>query len=759
MFAQLMKTMKKAGMLPRISETEKQALASGDVWLDGEFFSGNPNFEEMLKTAWPKLSEEEKAFLDGPVEELCRRTDAWKERRTAQLPAETIQYIRDHGFMSLGISKEWGGKGFSHYGTAMVMMKMMAAGMSGTFAVIANSVGPAELLELYGTDEQKQRFLPKLANGEMVPCFALTEPTAGSDAASIKADALVFKDSDGEIKLKLNFRKRYITLAPVADIVSLAAVVRDPENLLGKGEDLGITCVLLTRGMDGLKLGDRHWPNGLPFYNGPIVGEDVIAPLDNVIAGADGVGRGWAMLMEALAGGRAVSLPANAVGFAKLYTQTTGAYAAVRQQFGMSIGQMEGVQEPLARLAGYTYGITAAHNVALGGLDAGIKPPVVSAALKQTTTEIARDLAMDAQDVFSGAGIMQGPNNIVGASYNGSSMPVTVEGANIMTRTLIIFGQGATRCHPYAQHVLQALEEDNVVAFRKNLLGWVGHVFMSAGRTVVRGLTRGYSAGSPVSGPTATYFRRLSWASARYALLVNLAMLLLGSKLKAKGRLSGHFADAFSNMYLAFSTAKRWEAEGRQQQDLPVVTWMLDTCMQRIQFAFEGIYQNFDTPMVGRWLRSVGSLLLRVNTLGSGAKSADIAASAALIMQPTATRERLTELAHHAAPEQVGAGRLLAAFDAMAAAQPALLKIQQAQRDRRLPRGAAEDLTEQALAADIINAAEQQQILAQKSARLEAIEVDVFDFNMMENALSANNNQSAQVNPDGANPAGVSQAA
>lgn len=745
MFAQLMKTMKSAGMLPRISETEKQALASGDVWLDGEFFSGNPNFKEMLKTPWPELSAEEQAFLDGPVEELCRRADPWAERRSAQLPEETIQYIRDNGFMSLGIAKEWGGKGFSHYATAMVMMKMMAAGMSGTFAVIANSVGPAELLELYGTDEQKQRFLPKLANGEMIPCFALTEPAAGSDAASIKADALVFKDSDGELKLKLNFRKRYITLAPVADIVSLAAVVRDPENLLGKGEDLGITCVLLTRGMPGLSLGDRHWPNGLPFYNGPIVGEDIIAPLDNVIAGADGIGRGWAMLMEALAGGRAVSLPANAVGFAKLFTQTTGAYAAVRQQFGMSIGQMEGVQEPLARIGGFTYGITAAHNVALGGLNAGIKPPVVSAALKQSTTEIARDLALDAQDVFSGAGIMQGPNNIIGAAYNGASMPVTVEGANIMTRTLIIFGQGATRCHPYAQTVLQALEDDDVPAFRKSLLGWLGHVGMSAGRALVRGLSRGYSAGSPVSGPTAKYFRRLSWASARYALLVNLAMLLLGSKLKAKGRLSGHFADAFSNMYLAFSTARRWEAEGRQQQDLPVVTWMLETSMQRIQQAFEGIYQNFDTPIVGRLLRTVGSLLLRVNPVGVGPSSEQIAATATLIMQPSMTRDRLTHLAHHAGADKPGAGRLLAAFDLMNIAQPALTKIQKAQRARNLPRGAAEDLADMALEKDLINAEECEQIKAQKVARLEAIEVDVFPFEMMENAILQNNKKSAGV--------------
>lgn len=739
MFATMMKTMKSAGMLPRISETEKQALASGDVWLDGEFFSGNPDFKAMLKTPWPELSEEEKAFLDGPVETQCQRADPWAERRSGQLPDDTIQYIRDNGFMSLNIAKEWGGRGFSHYGTAMVMMKMMAAGMSGTFAVIANSVGPAELLELYGTDEQKQRFLPDLASGKLIPCFALTEPTAGSDAASITADAVVFKDDDGELKLKLNFRKRYITLAPVADIVSLAAVVRDPENLLGKGEDLGITCVLLTRGMEGLSLGDRHWPNGIPFYNGPIVGENVVAPLNNVIAGAEGVGRGWAMLMEALAGGRAVSLPANAVGMSKILTQLTGAYAAVRQQFGMSIGQMEGVQEPLARLAGYTYGITAAHNVALGGLNAGIKPPVVSAALKQMTTEIARGLALDAQDVFSGAGIMQGPNNVVGSIYNGSSMPVTVEGANIMTRTLIVFGQGATRCHPYAQSLLTALEENDVKAFRKNLLGWLGHVGMSGIRALVRGVTRGYSAGAPVKGPTAKYFRRLSWASARYAFLVNMAMLLLGSKLKAKGRLSGHFADVFSNMYLAFSTAKRWEAEGRQQQDLPVVLWMLDTSMQRIQRGFEGIYQNFDTPILGRWLATVGSALLRINTLGSGPASQQIHDSAKLIMDATMTRDRLTHLAHRAPADKPGAGRLLAAYDALQAAAPAIGKIQAAQKRRELARGAPEQVAEAAFEGGLITAAERDLVIAQKQACLNAIEVDVFPFDIMGNIQQQNN--------------------
>ena len=736
MFSFLLNTMKNAGMLPRISETEKQALASGDVWLDGELFSGNPDFKKMLTTTWPKLSDEEKAFLNGPVEEVCKRADAWQERRTAQIPAETIQYIRDNGFLGLNIAKEWGGMGFSPYGTAMVMMKMMNAGMSGSLAVIANSVGPGELLELYGTAEQQKHYLPKLAGGEMIPCFALTEPTAGSDAASIKADALVFKDSDGEIKLKLNFRKRYITLAPIADIVSLAAVVRDPDNLLGKGENIGITCVLLTRDMQGLQLGERHWPNGLPFYNGPIVGEDIVAPISNVIGGEAGLGEGWRMLMEALAGGRAVSLPANAVGMAKIMCQVTGAYATVRQQFGMSIGQMEGVQEPLARIAGNTYAITAAHNVALGGLCEGLKPPVVSASLKQSSTELARQMAIDCQDVFSGAGIMQGPNNIIGPIYNGASMPVTVEGANIMTRTLIIFGQGATRCHPYAQHVLSAIEDNDVKGFRRNLLGWLGHLVMSFGRTAVRGITRGRSAGSPVSGPTAKYFRRLSWASARYALLVNLAMLLLGSKLKTKGRLAGSFADVLSNMYLAFSTAKRWEAEGRQSSDLPLVLWNLETQMQQIQKAFEALYQQFDTPVVGGWLRTVGSLLLRMNPLGTGPDDKLIAQCANLVMQHGPTRARLTGLIHEPEADKAGAGRLLAAYKLVCETQPVFAKIRSAQKDRILPRGNVEDLAELACKEAIISKTDLALVEQQKQARLAAIEVDVFPFEMMENALS-----------------------
>jgi len=744
MFALLLNTMKKAGMLPRISETEKQALASGDVWLDGELFSGNPDFKKMLTATWPKLSDEEKAFLDGPVEEVCKRADAWQERRTAQLPAETIQYIRDNGFLGLNIAKEWGGMGFSPYGTAMVMMKMMNAGMSGSLAVIANSVGPGELLELYGTPEQQQHYLPKLAGGELIPCFALTEPTAGSDAASIKADALVFRDDDGEIKLKLNFRKRYITLAPIADIVSLAAVVRDPDNLLGKGEDIGITCVLLTRGMDGLHLGDRHWPNGLPFYNGPIVGKDVIAPIGNVIAGEAGLGEGWRMLMEALAGGRAVSLPANAVGMAKIMCQVTGAYATVRQQFGMSIGQMEGVQEAMARIAGNTYAITAAHNVALGGLGDGIKPPVVSAALKQSSTELGRQMSLDCQDVFSGAGIMQGPSNIIGPIYNGASMPVTVEGANIMTRTLIIFGQGATRCHPYAQHLLNAIEGEDVPAFRRNLLGWMGHLVMSLGRTTVRGLTRGYSAGSPVAGPTAKYFRRLSWASARYALLVNLAMLLMGSKLKTKGRLAGSFADVLSNMYIAFSVAKRWEAEGRQQSDLPIVLWSLETQMQRIQTAFEALYQQFDTPIVGRWLRSIGSVLLRINPLGTGPADSLVGESAELLMQAGATRQRLTQWVYQPAADKAGAGRLLHAYDLVSAAQPIFAKIRSAQRDRILPRGNVEELAELACENAIISKDELLLIQQQQAARLAAIEVDVFPFEMMENALAGQDRQDTE---------------
>jgi acyl-CoA dehydrogenase len=728
MFAALMHWMKANKLLPQISDTERQALEAGSVWIDGEFFRGTPDFKKILAEPYNRLSEEERAFIEGPVEELLRRVDArrYEIQRTKRVPEDILEFIKQSGMMGLLIPREYGGKEFSWLAISTILGKIGAVSATvGTFVVIPNSLGAAELIKHYGTEAQKKHYLPKLARGEYIPCFGLTEPTAGSDAASIKAEGLVFKDGDGKLKLKLNFRKRYITLAPVANLVTLACKLRDPNNLLGKGADVGITCVLIHDGTPGFSHGEHHDPIGDPFYNGPLYGKDVIVPADQIIGGPACAGQGWRMLMEQLAGGRMISLPAGAVGGAKAVAAVTGPYSMVRSQFGMPIGRMEGVEDKVGKIAALTYMLEGARIFTCSAVDSGQAPPVVSAVMKAYTTELSQQLVIDGMDVFSGAGIMQGPNNILGQGYKSAPVGITVEGANIMTRTLMIFGQGATRCHPYAQHVVQAVERSDAAAFRKNLLGWLGHFAANCGRATVRYLTRGGSAGAPVSGPTAKYYRRLAWAATRYAVLTDLAMFTIGGKLKARGKLAGRYADALAWMILATGALRRFEAEGRKAEDLPLVHYSVRYALSRLQEAFAGIYANFGGA-VGLWLRTVGQFLLRLNPLGAE-PSDELSHRCALALQaPGEQYRRLTQDVFVTPDETRGAGRLLKAFRLLAEAQPALAKIHAAQHARKLPRGEPESLAAEALRQGVIDAREAQRIERAYAARLEAIEVDVF---------------------------------
>ncbi|HXG29436.1 MAG TPA: acyl-CoA dehydrogenase [Nevskiales bacterium] len=727
MFAMLMKWMQANKILPQISDTERQALEAGTVWVDGEFFGGNPDFKKMLAEAYNRLPPEEQAFLDGPTEELCRMIDREEIARTHVIPEPIVEFIKKHGFMGMNVPKEYGGLDFSTLGKSSVMAKLSPYSVTvGTLVVIPNSLGAAELIVHYGTQAQKDHYLPRLARGEYVPCFGLTEPTAGSDAASIKAEGLVFKDSDGQVKLKLNFRKRYITLAPIANLCSIACTLHDPDNLLGKGEHPGITVVLVHKGTPGFSNGDHHEPIGEAFYNGPLIGKDVVVPVDNIIGGPTYAGLGWKMLMEQLAGGRAVSLPAGAVGGMKAAMAATGAYSMVRQQFGIPIGRMEGVEEKVGKVAALTYLSEAARVYSCSAVDSGQQPPVVSAILKAYTTELARELAIDAMDVFSGAGVMQGPNNIVGRGYTAAPVAITVEGANIMTRTLMIFGQGATRCHPYALNVVKGVEENDVAKFRRNLLGWLGHVVMGLLRTTVRGLTRGWTVSVPVSGPTAKYYRRLGWAAARFGFLTDMAMFTIGGKLKARGKLTGRYADAVAWMFLGFSALRRFEAEGRRSEDLPLVHYSVQYALAQVQKAFEGIYANFDAPLLGGLMRSVGALWLRLNPVGTLPGDAESRAAALTIQSYNAQFQRLSEGVFAPAEHTVGAGRLLKAFRLVTEAQPVLDKIAAAQRSRSLPKGAADSLADVAQAKGVITAEEARLVKSALAARLEAIEVDVF---------------------------------
>jgi acyl-CoA dehydrogenase len=728
MFGALMKLMKAKKMLPHISDTERLALEAGTVWIDGEFFSGNPDFSKMLAEPYSTLSKEEQDFLDGPTEELCKMLDRYTISRTRRVPEHVLDYMKKQGFFGLLIPKQYGGKGYSVLLRSSVMAKLSPVStIVGTYVVIPNSLGAAELIHHYGTEAQKKHYLPKLASGEYIPCFGLTEPTAGSDAASIKAEGLVFKDGHGKVQVKLNFRKRYITLAPVANLISVACQLKDPDNLLGKGVSPGITVMLVHKGEKGLHIGDHHEPIGDPFPNGPIIGKDVVVPADSIVGGAEGAGQGWRMLMEQLAGGRAISLPAGAVGGAKSLLAVTGAYSMVRQQFGLPIGRMEGVEDKVGKIAGLTYALEGARVFGCSAIDNGQQPPVISAILKAYTTETARELGREAMDVFAGAGVMQGPNNIIGKGYSGAPVAITVEGANIMTRTFMIFGQGATRCHPYAQNVLKAMDAQDTAAFRRNLVGWIGHFIGTIGRTFVRTLTRGLSAGSPVDGPTATYYRRLGWAASRYAMLTNLAMFFIAGKLKAKGKLTGRYADAIAWQFLAFSALRRFEAEGRRAEDLPLVRYACDYALREIQLAFEGIYANFRAPLVGAWMRTVGSWLLRLNPL-TGPMDDKVSHEAALCIDHFDDQyKRLVDGVFHAPETYPGVGRLMRAFRLVTEAHPAAERIIYAQRNKQLTRGLLPaEVADEALAKGIVNTAEVRLLKEALAARLEAIEVDVF---------------------------------
>jgi acyl-CoA dehydrogenase len=727
MFAMLMNWMKANKILPQISDTERQALEAGKVWIDGEFFAGNPDFRKILAQNYNRLPAEEQAFLDGPVEELCRMVDHWQIGRTKRMPEEVLEFIRKSGMMGFLIPKEYGGKQFSTLGISTILAKIGPVSATvGTFVVIPSSLGAAELIIHYGTQEQKSHYLPKLAAGEYIPCFGLTEPTAGSDAASIKAEGLVFRDGDGATKIKLNFRKRYITLAPIANLATIACRLHDPQNLLGKGEDAGISCVLVHQGTPGFSNGDHHDPIGDPFYNGPLIGEDVVVPADNIIGGAAGAGEGWRMLMEQLAGGRMVSLPAGAVGGAKAVAAVAGPYSMVRQQFGIAIGRMEGIEEKIGKIAALTYMMDGARIFGCSAVDGGIQPPVVSAIMKAYTTDLARELIADGMDVFSGAGVMQGPNNILGMGYKSAPVGITVEGANIMTRTLMVFGQGATRCHPYALNVVHAVEGNDVAAFRKNLVGWIGHFVLNILRGWVRYWTRGLSAGSPVGGPTARYYRRLGWAATRYAVLTDLAMFTIGGKLKVRGKLTGRYSDALAWMILATGALRRYEAEGRKAEDLPLLHYSVQYALARVQEAFAGIYANFGRGLLGWWLRNVGALFLRLNPLGQLPHDALGNQAALAIQSPSEQYRRLTSGAFLSPDESRGAGRLLKAFRLLAQAEPVLAKIHQAQKDKLLPRGHAEELAQDAVNKNLISGDEAALLRKATAARLEAIEVDVF---------------------------------
>lgn len=717
---------RRKGLVPRISETERQALEAGTVWVDGELFSGRPDFRRLLAEPYPQLTERARAFLDGPVEEVCAMVDEWETARTRELPPEVWRYLKEKRFFGLAIPETYGGHGFSALALSTIFGKLASRSLAlSAVVLIPNSVGPGELLLEYGTPEQKEHYLPRLARGDEIPCFALTEPEAGSDAASIRSEGILFRDRDGRLALRLSWQKRYITLAPVATLLGLAFRLRDPEGLLGRDEDLGITVALVPTHLPGVRIGERHDPLGIPFPNGPTEGKDVIVPADAILGGLDHAGKGWKMLMEALSAGRAISLPAQSVGGAKYVARVAGAYSAVRQQFGLDIGRFEGIEEPLARIGGLTYLMEAARVWTCGAVDSGHRPSVLSAISKYNQTELLRALVQDGMDILGGSAICRGPRNLLANGHIGAPIGITVEGANILTRTLIIFGQGALRGHPYALSEVHALEAGDGKALRRTLFKHARFFLGNLLRAALLGATRGRLARSPVPGPTSRYWQRIAWASARFAVLTDLAMMSLGSRLKMRQKLTGRLADVLSWLYLALCALRRFEAEGGREEDLPLVRWSVEHALSRMQTAFEGIYRNFEGP-AAPLLRSFGAWWCRTNPVGQAPSDKLGARVAAVLRRPGEQRDRLTSGLFIPSDPRQALGLLEHAFALVTEAAPILDRIAKASRAGQLPSGPPEPLLDAALAAGLIQKDEAEKVREAASAREDAVRVDSF---------------------------------
>ena len=628
-------------ILPKMSETERTALEAGSVWWDGELFAGKPNWQMLLNHPNTQIPADEQEFLDTKVAKLCSMVNEWEINQNGDMAKEIWDYIKAERFLSMIIPKEYGGLGISAQTQAAVLQALSISGATFSTVCVPNSLGPGELLVKYGTEEQKDHYLPRLADGREIPCFGLTGPRAGSDATSLPDVGVVCKGTwEGKevVGLKLNFEKRYITLAPVATVVGLAFRAFDPEGLLGGDKDLGITVALLPRKLEGMQIGNRHKPIGSPFMNGPIFGKDVFIPMDFILGGQDKIGHGWRMLVECLSVGRCIALPNSGAGGAKYSIAATGAYARIRRQFNVPIAKLEGVQDPIARIAANSYIATAAARVTAIAVDEGHHPSVPSAILKYNLTEMARQVAIDTMDVHGGKAIIRGPKNYVDSGYSSVPVAITVEGANILTRSMITFGQGAIRCHPYVLPEMEAAQNDDLKAFDKALFGHFGFIFSNMSRAAVLNLTNAAFTGVPVSGPTKQYYKQLNKYAASFAIMVDMCMFSLGGELKFRELISARLADMLSKMYLGSMVLKHWADQGSHKEDLTLVQYSMEKLFFEFEEAQNGLIKNLPARPV--------AALLKVLTmpLGRRAKAPSDKLVAKIVEQVsyhTDTRERL----------------------------------------------------------------------------------------------------------------------
>ena len=720
-------------LLPAVSQTEQEALEAGTVWWDGELFTGKPNWNKLLAYPRPVLSAEEQAIVNGPVETLCDMVDDWKiTHELYDLPPEIWRYIGAQGFLGMIIPKKYGGLEFSARAHSEVVMKLSSRSSATAVTVmVPNSLGPAELLLHYGTDAQKDLYLPRLAKGLEIPCFALTGPDAGSDAGSIPDFGIVcrqdWNDQQNVLGMRLTWEKRYITLGPVATLLGLAFKLYDPDHLLGDEQDIGITLALIPTNTPGVNIGRRHLPLNGVFQNGPNSGKDVFIPMDWVIGGQARIGQGWRMLMECLAAGRSISLPAQAIAAAKLCARATGAYSRVRQQFSTPIGKFEGVEEALARIGGNAYMMDAARTMTAGAVDLGEKPSVPSAIVKYHMTERMRLVVNDAMDVHGGKGICLGPNNYLGRAYQLVPVAITVEGANILTRSMIIFGQGAIRGHPYVLRELETsrMADPEQAGEQFDTLLWehIGFSISNAARALVLGLSGGRGTWVPGAPEVMRYYQQMNRFAAAFALLADVAMVVMGGELKRKEKLSARLGDVLSYLYLSSAALKRYEDDGRHQADLPLLLWSLHDAFFKLQIAMDGVLANFpNRPLAWLMRRLVFPKGLTLAT------PSDLMGHqvAKLLLEPSETRDRLTHGIYAPRREGDAVGNLELALDAAIAAETVHAKLRAAKKSGLIAARSQDDLTAQALEKGVITMADM--TLLQRSSSLTRKVIMVDDF-------------------------------
>jgi len=718
--------------IPELSDTERVALEAGTVGFEGELFGGRPDWGKLSAQAAPELSAEEKAFLQGPVAKACAMCDEWEvTHEQADLPEPLWQYLKEQRFFGMIIPKHYGGLEFSAFGHSAVLQKLASRSATLVSTVsVPNSLGPAELLLEYGTAEQKERYLPRLARGEEIPCFGLTGPEAGSDATAIPDTGVVCKGEwEGRevLGMRLNFDKRYITLAPIATLIGVAFKLQDPDGLLGDERDLGITLALVPRGTPGLEVGRRHLPLNIPFQNGPVRGRDVFVPLDAIIGGPSMAGHGWRMLVECLSVGRSISLPSNSAGGARAVARASGAYARIRKQFGLPIGRFEGVAEALARIAGHTYQLTATCRMTASAVDRGERPAVASAIAKYHTTEMAREIAADAMDVHGGKGIILGPRNYLGRAWQGAPISITVEGANILTRSLIIFGQGAVRCHPYLLKEMEAAAieepERRLAAFDRALFAHAGHVLSNMIRSPLLALSRGRLSRTP-RGPLAGHYRRLNRYSAALALAADVALLYLGGALKKRESLSARLGDVLSQLYIGAALLKRFEDQGFPAEDRELLNWALADCCADMDQALAGVCSNFPNRPLGWLMRAL------VFPLGTRARTPDDRLNRRLaetLMTPGGARDRLSEGAFLEAQGDNALAELDAALAAVLETEPLERKLTEARKSGQLQAVEPERELEDAVRLGLIDRKGAERLRDARNRVAELIAVDDFD--------------------------------